>query len=1444
MDNPLDFAANTEALDGTSDVRQTEDPNSVQVQDRAITAGLLAETSPDVIKEEASIGELTTSMSIREETLSKVNVNDTITAGIERQASIEELEAESQDIVNKVRESQDSDLTVETDVLMSDVGTSAVELRFLRRTSWAEAFITEEVRKLSDDTSTVGVVGDFIDRFLIRQIVMGTIDDLTDKTGARGEELLDAAMSPILTDDAYKTFILEKIEEMKGQGVFTRENLFAMQDLLESATNRGFNPNARMNAAFAGLDVLLVAAPLASKVSKLKNLAKINRASSPTQKMAAIKGPDVAGEAAGKISGTHVDPELMDDLLPPPESIGNKSLPTNNARTQKILETNETTREITSLLRQGVAGRIASPDEIALAVQKTVTRVARGANRPVSTWVELPKGPTGEVAIDVRLGKVKDGSAYPVKGSAQKAANRIDGARVEPVNDTDLSQGWQVVVRKRVDLTGASDPFKVQSVFSDAVREVSSRVMGTTALRDLEHLNTLAQMGESAGVAFKRAAGPQLKALNKLKNTDRSILDRIMENLRDGDASVRRETFTDAEFTDEWIKQDPKGLPPTDKQREAFTALKELSDTAWLLEASEALQKYVRNGFEAVQVSDDLWLPAKKIEDVTEEILSELSVTQRGLVEGRKTSLWRLEKSLDNGDEFVVNPTGVRILEYEDVFGFNAGGRRANNPANYFVMLTDDSAGKSLRPKAVLTSFTQGDAAKAVDELTNISDAKRAGTLTDEVVQANNDWNPSINTVSELDELATTKGWDLSRGVSFKARDIPLEGIDETNPFAGSSSEKFFRNDMRRGDDVLMEYGGADVHSSDPIKAVTDQFGTAVRQVAMRAHSLRAIDSWLKTAAGMPSIKLDSALANSPRMQFARAEIFGKSPSDLRMGELRSITQRRLGMKNSFERSMERIGQQIAEYVSDKFGKQITAPNLEGNLMGVAFQSAFGFMNISQFFMQSAHASVVMAISPRHGVVGLGRVIPMRMLLSVKTLEAEQEGIKRFAKFANMSEEDATELVTYIKTSARDVLDGDVADAGTGVGYGVSGWRGESYLSNALGSASKGIKKAAEIGLTPFNQGERLSRLTGINTAFAEFKAIPEHKGISALSDYGRGWITRREQTLNFNMTTGSRPFFQSGVAKIPTQWMSYSFRAMEAIAFGTGGLTKFERLKLFGVLGPMYGMTGLGMEAGADYVSELFDLEPESDYNDLIRFGVLDFVIGEATGAETALGSRLAPFTIIKEIAKDVTEGSLIEAVAGPSGQISKGIFDAIVDTSGDIIHGREVQVTESVIRLLRQPSAIDKFFGAYGVWNNGVYRSKNGVKFKGELSSSDAVQLMFGFTPAQMVEIRQRRTEMYMDGKTFKAFNKDMTLKSDRAWELMSDTNQDLVDRGHQMLKEIHAEIELRPLSETMKGRVRRSVTNGHGDAILQLQRNLVDRDRTWARDRVEVITNKGGN
>ena len=969
----------------------------------------------------------------------------------------------------------------------------------------------------------------------------------------------------------------------------------------------------------------------------------------------------------------------------------------------------------------------------------------------------------------------------------------------------------------------ASD-FEVLDPAKSSLWDLVGRYAGSKALRDVEELNTLALRGEAGGVALKGILKPELKAIQSLKAGDRATLSRLFEELRDGAQSATREFYTVDEFAEAWKRHSKTGLEPTQKQTDAYVALMDVSNASWIMEASQALGKYVRSGYKNIKIGEDAFAPARKIDNPLDEDLAKLSNEDALAVRSGNKSMWQLEKALDDGTEFILSPDEVRILQYEDVLGFNAGGRRSNSPANFFVMLTK-KAGEALRPKAMLTAFTHAKALKASEELGLITKATREGNLTDEIVATNNTWNPAVETVEDLQALAKENGWDLTRDVEFKGRDLPITSIDETNPFFKDTHEAFFRNDNRRGDTPLMEFGGHAVTNADPVQAIMEMYGTASQRLAMRAHTVRSVNSWLEKASTMAGIKLDTNLASSPLMQFkalSSADFVGTGPDVRRMQELHKITKDRLNLKSDIDLAMDRLGTQTADFVDKRFGKQMKETNIQGSMLKFGFHSRLGFFNSSQVIMQAFHATSIIAIAPKYGMVGAGRTLVMRQILNSTDLVVQKEAIKRFAKFAKMELSEAEELVEYIKTSGRSIIDADQIEIGTGVDSGVSGFMGDSFLASARNKASKVAGKTLELGKIPFNAGERLSRMTAINTAFAEFKAL--HPTKSALDEFGRDWITKREQTLSFNMTTQSRPQFQSGILRVPTQWMSYSFRAMEAVTFGTGGLTGKERRRLFTVLGPVYGLSAFGMESGTEFITEKLGVAHDHPSAKLIRFGILDYMLTQV-GLDTAVSPRLAPFRMLTDIKRKLQDDTLLETALGPSGEIIGDAFSAATSVFSSLTSGDTSFLADDIIKVLRQPSGVDIAFKVHGMLTSGMLINKNGKVSITNVETNEIIQQGLGFTPARAVEISQNIHTAYLDDKDFKTARKEINSKADIALRNLTSENGDERQVGLQQIRAINIMIDrMWPFSYKQKNELRDGVLRASEPAYLKLYRMYV--------------------
>tara|TARA_R110002124_G_scaffold41059_5_gene127628 strand:- start:1044 stop:2339 length:1296 start_codon:yes stop_codon:yes gene_type:complete len=419
-----------------------------------------------------------------------------------------------------------------------------------------------------------------------------------------------------------------------------------------------------------------------------------------------------------------------------------------------------------------------------------------------------------------------------------------------------------------------------------------------------------------------------------------------------------------------------------------------------------------------------------------------------------------------------------------------------------------------------------------------------------------------------------------------------------------------------------------------------------------------------------------------------------------------------------------------------------------------------------------------------------------------------------------------------MRTSGRAVVDGDAIEDGTGVGFGISGWNGESMKYSALSGVgyniSKTVTKGLDLGLMPFKSGERLARMTGINTAFFEFKA--KFPNVSALSDEARLWITRREQDLTFNMSSVARGQVQSGFMKVPTQWLSYTLRSMEQIFVGRN-FTKAERARLFTVLMPMYGLTGFGLENAADYVGEKLNIAPDSNLYVGLKYGMIDGLVAELGGdVEVGFGQRLAPVGAITDTYKKIFQEDVATAALGPSGEIAGGVFSAAWGAITALVHGQTATVTEDVIKLLRQPSGIDNVAKALGIYKNGIYRSKNGIELESQMTTGDAIMALGGFTPLEVVENYSRLNKQYTSKKKFNKFRKEVNRDSERIFGLMTGDRSD-IDKAIQLMTELHERIALSGFSSSDMATLRKSTGNSLEKSWSKIQTNLIEQDKLYA-------------
>lgn len=1396
-------------------------------------------------------------------------IYDLFVRGYQQNKTAEQLQAEVADQGVKQNDfASNPEFVTEQALTVNDFEYSAVDARITTNIQVAQEMTQERLRSIAEEKTGWGSALDTVDRFVRAVSPIGVYEDVTADTEETSRIILDNAAKKSPKD--FKIWFEGYMEEVAQEGIFRSNTVDAFQELSAEIASAGYDPNKGFNQVMAGVDIITSATVgLAVKGARAAIKTPLT-STTAVGRVAAIKGPEAASKAAEDILKTTPDPVVLGNVAPSVLDTAPQPVrPSQAVFTQKITE-NKIAQEIDDLFQKGAFGRVATQDQIKEASAQIAETYRKNVSTPVYDFRTYDEG-LGNYVSSVRFGKAVDGTPFKPRAdglpsrSAQMfledVLTRVDNAVLAPVDPNDLKKGYVVEVKERINISGMPDALdEVQDMLrgdgfvgavSQKVRDtvgvvMNNSIMGSTALRDVQRLNTLANMAESSRAAVKKAFEPYTQKIGSLSAKERYTVQAVYTQLRDGKDAALRVRYTEGEFYNEYRRMHPNGEAPSQKAFEAYEALAKVEETDYLLKTHSILQRYIEKGYKtSIQVRDNYFAPAKRVSR------SEIPADARILdgnnggkirvadIESDDFPIWKLDKPTNDGQEYVVTPRSTRMIEPTDVMGYNPGGSRVNPELNYFVVIGDK------RLKALMGAFSEKQAKKGREQLANLQRALNEGSLTDEVVQANNDWNPGVNTADEFIRFANDEGWDLTRGdIAVKGRDDDIldNEVGGEGVFVGLRADDYVQNDMRRNNKVLLDFGGGRAYNEDPVNSILAQVGQSVFTYSNRAYARNAMVGWVKKAQSMGRSWFPANVSpNNYEELFRRAEIKGNDEFSRRMAELRDITMRKMNMQDDFSLAMERTGQVLAEYVFDKTGLKLAVPDPSNILLKIGFQSAFGFFNVAQFFMQGFHATTIMAISPKFGFKGAGLVPSMRAALRAYDKGAGQEAITRFAKAAQITDKEAEEWFEFVRTSGRAVIEGDAIEDGTGVAFGISGWKGEdmrySKLSSLSYNLSKGLGKTLEAGLIPFKQGERLTRMTAMNTAILEFKA--KFPKVSVLSDQARMWITRREQDLTFNMSSQSRGKIQSGIMKVPTQWLSYTMRAMEAVLIGRN-FTAGERARLFGVLVPFFGTTGFGLSSAGDYIAEKVGAEPGGSLYLTIKYGMLDALLEMKPGeADLAVGSRLAPAGAIVDTYKNISEGKFLEVVGGPSGQIAGGLYDAATRGMADLFYGQSATLTEDVIKILRTPSGVDNVAKAMGIFNNGIYRSKTGVSLDYEMSVGDGIIALTGFTPLEAVEHYSRLDSIFTNDKKLGDFRKQVDKDAEFIFQLMSNGKAEDTEKAIALMEELHIRISFSGFSQSEMMSLRRSAASKAEKNWVKIQRSLIDQENLYGLQAYNALT-----
>lgn len=1299
-----------------------------------------------------------------------------------------------------------------------------------------------------EGTGATDAVLDF-GSFILRDSTFGIGYNVTMGSETAGIELAQRRLT--MKPSEFKVWFEGYAQEIMSQGL-RDGNSWNIDQLMNELTNNGYDPSSGLNAVFGLLD-------LGGVVTSGFKLAKAgSRAASVIGRTAILTTANDAAEVAVQKLAKEIDEEVLTDVGPSILNHNKNDVSISQSVYSRILGENRLVRKVQELTEAGTFGKVLDPEAAAKSISDIKEAAAREFRATTGYRVydtKLTTDNLGNYSVNLELGNYK-GEAYQytkagnVPKNLQEKADSLGGVIV-PVDPQNPKSGFVINIKQNLNTNKLVDNIAINeldTVITNAFgRVIGNKYTSSASLRGVEALDVAAKRSEAGASLLQSIFKQEASKISRLKAAERARLNIITE-LRDGKNATRKEWYTETEFRQDYRARFNE--EPSQKIVDAYNATVTISDAAWLLKTNQVFRKYVANGYKGIDVNGII-VPARAVDGstikATDRVLDSRfggDVLKSDLRGGAKVTYYKLDKPLDNGIEYVADPKTVKELEPWEVMGYNAGGPRLNPRARYFVV-----TGSGKRMKTLLTAVTEKQAKIAqaqIDEIVRNSD-----NLTDDIIQRNNDWNPEIQTVKQFEEFAAENNWklDAESPIAYKQRDgAVLDTIDDAGDIAAKMNmEEYVLADMRRGNKVLPDFGGGSTYNVDSVTAVQQQFGSVANEYAFNVATQKAIVGWVETARKIPTIKLPTNVADTDyRNLFLRAEITGTDATSTRMREIRAIEMRRMNMKSEASLGLQRLGEGIAEYVFDlgegSFAKRfLQSETVEGlikdpssALLKLNFTTAFGFLNFSQLLVQSMHATSIMLVS-KQGLKGASMAFQMRSLVHAAP-EVAEEGLRRAAKHYGYSYEKMREIYDYVRTSGRDVIEGDAVELGTGAAYGISGWGGDSYKLSAIDTAmyntTKFGKAAMDKGLYFYRAGERAARMTGIYTAAAEYVAkYPER---NLLSEHARNWIAKREANLSLNMTTTSRGFAQSGAMRVPTQWLSYNLRAMEAIFVGRG-FTKMERARLAASLTLMYGLSGFGAERAAEEIGQMFGIGEDSAMFTALKWGVIDGTMdallpeGQGEGrVGTGLAKRLSVVQGIKDTYNKITGGQFLEVVGGPSYSIAGNLMGSVVGTVGSMVSGDPVLLTEDLLQLVRQPSGLDNVAKAYGIFNNGMYVSKTGAAVPSQMTVSEGIMALFGVNNLKATEWYDAQTKAFTDASKLRDYRSWANRKSEIAWRYINNGD---TERGIALLGELRAHIATSGFSPEQQASLGRSVMTQDENAFDRLIDQVLSYDRQAA-------------
>ena len=1285
----------------------------------------------------------------------------------------------------------------------------------------------------------------FLDVNILRQFTIGILDDPTFRSNREGDTIKDAFLN--MNPAEFEVWAKDYIAERKDEGIFSGDSIWNLYKLANDSQYLGDDPIAPLAAILSAFDIVPIATA-GVKVSR-SGVRTLRNARRGVDALAVVADETTAAARLARqveretvqIDKVTVSRTLPDDMDP---SITRPfERPSGVTYREGTLKT-RLNEAIDNLEKNGWFGEYLTDATKVRLITETIDNISRSVGDiGIRVKTVVDEG-SQDFKTVLTFGREGTGGAFKTRAAAEEIAKRDPSLSVIKADGTEgmPKSGWFIRTEQRLDVLGTGDPAEIlqrSNFVFDTLQKISKGAPKSFGPRTAAKIIQAESGLSNIPALFK----PYQKAVKAVKGAEKERLSDFFNQLRDGDYSYMRYAPDESSFKALYAER--YGAAPSDKAVKAYTAALDIADTSWNIKASARLKEVVAEGGEMITLNADYEALAYRVASAPQDELVLDAVTLRSYTKDTLPADFRIYKVPDTYLDhlYVTNVQRSRVANKVDVMPYNVGGPRDNGDFRWFLGSTREktlASGNKVntRFKTLMGSFGKSEIETAARELNTITarikeliDAQGVKTIDDlvmsksqlddleELISVNNKWNPNVETLDDLRRISKDTGFDMTEAFVFKARDQKVTaadfGTDVTyaNKTFGELADTAVNArtlNGRRGDAPLLKYGGGKSVQTNPIAAIAEQFGQEVHGYANRAATRDAIDGWIALAESPAAKNLVEFPAGVPKSQYARRVLEAKvAPSNkandlaAQLREQQRVLSRRLHQPTRTSEAWADFTRGATEFIFDatkgtvKWDLGKARPN--DLLLQTGFYSKFGFFNPDQFFLQALHSVTIVAASPVAGAKAVSLALPIRLLASLSDDAALSLGIKRMAKTMGFDQKELEGIVRYIRESGRDVIDHSIIELQMPNKMGRA-----SSLSN---SAMERVRGTLDKSTFFFKEGERVTRTISMITAVLEHQAKRPNEDL--FSPSAMRWIANREDDLTFNMTTASKPVWTQGILRVPTQWLAYSFKAMSAITVGRE-FTLAEKARMAAVLGPMWGMTGLGYGQATGYIMDKLGYDPNDptavDTFNFIKYGMGDWLLGEFLGTDTAYAERVAVIGAPIQTVKDLLSGSVIEALFGPSGQIGTDLVSGIVKTVSLGFGNRDFTFSEEVTKTLRNISTFDKIVKIRELIRSGDYLSRTYRQAAGNFEEAGqragaVAAVAFGATPAPVQNWYDFNEIIYSANDDYKQIETELLNSARAAIHKLNSSDPNEIVQGQGLWTETLDILWASPLSNELK-------------------------------------------